>query len=1592
MDTTPEDFRWALAPDLAAWSSDRDREANPNIRQRRPAMEQDQAQLTLTQETRIQPVASSRSEDDVCRPGAAGTTATTGARTWGPDIFAMDSEKKEDVEMISHRQIYAPNTDEYEAPIRSSVIQRIQLTSGYLSDIDRIAETSDEEPQASSIRGFSSTKRTLADESQSAQPKGRKESVPRRVSVQLDNRHRSPSDKKTKTDKRQGFKEHDPWDWRCPSPVRAKDTQRKRSSSGDRDRRRHHEGGRSRRRDTSPSSDESDDSSPARDMSRHRHKIKVRPFDGTGSFETFWAHFENCASYNRWKEVDKLAHLKAALTGNAGQVLWDTDLSATDTLAKLTALLRSRYSGSRQADKYRMELRLRHRRHGESLSVLHQDIRRLIALAHPTLPQEAREAIACDCFIDALDDPDFALKVRERAPASLDEALRVSLRLEAWAKDAQRKSAKEEPKPRHQVRGAGGNDKESRLEERVDNLNKRFDELMRSTQSQAEIHPPPKSQLPDKDSGFYDSTRPRQKESAPRATWPNRTFSQRPPIVCWNCNQPGHIRRNCDAPPKEPTGATTKVSHGLDRADVYLKMKLYEEEVPCLMDTGCDITLVPKDVVEKVGEAMKPTERRMWAANGTEMKISGEVNLPFILNGQCIETYALVTPDIEEVMIGADWLKEHRCLWDFNKSQLYVDGRPAITLSRKRTLRCRRLYTTQDIVVPAQKELVIPARSTLVSPRLPGTNFIVENGQIQPGIYLGRTLLPPAHHNLQVRVVNTKSEPTTLKSDTWLGNLCPVTVIENDQMSVKPTAEKSKSAKEILLAQLPKDITNDQYRQVSELLECYQDVFSKGSFDMGRTNLVEHKIDTGDHRPIRQGLRRHPRAHLDIIDQQVSELIQNDFVEPAASPWASNVVLVRKKDGSHRLCVDYRAVNSVTYKDTYPLPHIDTCLSSMDGAVWFSTLDLRSGYHNIPIKESDRDKTAFITRRGCFRYKVLPFGLTTAPSVFQRLMDLVLCGLTYMSCLVYLDDIIVFGKDFNTHAVRLKEVFKRLRAANLKLHVNKCCLFQRRVSFLGHVISEAGIEVQEDKISAVRDWPVPRDLSEVRSFLGFCSYYRRFIAGFADIAAPLHWLMRKDVRFHWGPDQDKAFAELKKRLMAAPILGMPTDDGAFIVDSDASNTGLGAVLSQVQNGNEVVLAYASRSLSRAERNYDVTRKELLAIIFALKTFKQYVLGRRFTIRTDHAALQWLKRTPEPMAQLARWLAFIEQFHFDISHRAGARHGNADGLSRIPPRDMIDCCRITDGEPEPDKDKQLSVETDSVGETIADIATAQQADPDISPVLGLRMSSPDQPDITELLQASSEAKRLWSDWHRLELTNGVLYRHRESKDGRPSTLQLIVPASMKQKYLKEAHRGMTGGHLGVRRTLDQVQRRAFWFGWRRDVKRFCRCCTNCCQYFRGQLPRSAPLQPMTTGAPFERIHVDLTGPHPRSRRGNTYIFTCIDPFTKWAEAFAIPNKEAPTVARVLVEQVFCRLGVPISLLTDRGREVDGNLMNEVCRLLEVDKIRTTAYKASTNAAVERFHRTLNSLLGRTIDENQKDWDSLLPYVMAAYRSSRHEATK
>jgi hypothetical protein len=358
------------------------------------------------------------------------------------------------------------------------------------------------------------------------------------------------------------------------------------------------------------------------------------------------------------------------------------------------------------------------------------------------------------------------------------------------------------------------------------------------------------------------------------------------------------------------------------------------------------------------------------------------------------------------------------------------------------------------------------------------------------------------------------------------------------------------------------ELNEEQGDTLKMLLFKHADLFSKSKEDIGVTDLVEHRIHTGNAIPVRQRARRLPLNQREEERVLIEKMLKQGIVTESHSPWASPVVLVRKKDGTLRYCVDYRLVNACSAKDAYPLPRIDDSLDQLSGAKWFSTLDLQSGYWQVKMAPEDQEKTAFITGQGLYEFKVMPFGLANAPATFERLMERILKGIQWNICLVYLDDIIVYAKDFDLAVERLNNVFNRLKTAGLKLNPSKCNLFRKQVAYLGHVVSEDGVATDHEKIEAVRIWPTPKNVRQVRSFLGTCSYYRKFIRGYSHIARPLHILTEKNRVFYWTQEAQEAFEKLKIALTSSPILAYPDPEGDFILDTDASNHGIGVVLSQ----------------------------------------------------------------------------------------------------------------------------------------------------------------------------------------------------------------------------------------------------------------------------------------------------------------------------------------------------------------------------------------------------------------------------------------------
>jgi hypothetical protein len=673
-----------------------------------------------------------------------------------------------------------------------------------------------------------------------------------------------------------------------------------------------------------------------------------------------------------------------------------------------------------------------------------------------------------------------------------------------------------------------------------------------------------------------------------------------------------------------------------------------------------------------------------------------------------------------------------------------------------------------------------------------------------------------------------------------------------------------------------------------KLLTEYEDIFSGDDEDYGRTNKVYHRIDTGDARTIRRPPRRIRLAKQAEIKEMLDDMQRHGVIEESDSPWSSPIVLARKKNGEIHFCVDYRKLNDVRKKDCFSLPRIDETLDTLAGAKWFSTLDLKSGYWQVDVHPDDKEKTAFSTGQGLWQFTVMPFGLCNAPATFERLMETVLRGLTYDSCLVYLDDVIVIGSTFQGHLLNLRKVFERFREARLKLNPEKCQLLQKKVKYLGHVVSPEGISTDPKKLKAVREWPTPKDKHEIRSFLGLCTYYRRFISGFANIAKPLTKLTEQKQAFQWTPEVEAGFQTLKGALCAAPILAYPKPGERFIVDTDASNFGIGGVLSHMQDGQERVIAYYIKMLNKAERNYCVTRRELLATVRTLEHFHKYLYGQQFHLRTDHSALTWLMSFRNLEGQTARWIQCLQEYNFTSEHRQGRKHNNADALSRRPCQEESMHCNNVEMRADVKQVRAIAA-LPAVGWDPLTLRTEQLNDPDIGPILQ-EAETGQRPEWKDIADRSPTYKSYWAQWNSLSVTNGILERNWESTNGRSKTAQIVIPRSRVQDVLTELHGGPSGGHLGVNKTLNKVRQRFYWLQARADVEKWCRQCDTCAASRGPRTRNRGQMHQYNVGAPFERIAIDVAGPFPRSNQGNRYLLIAMDYFTKWPEVYAIPNQE------------------------------------------------------------------------------------------------------
>lgn len=784
------------------------------------------------------------------------------------------------------------------------------------------------------------------------------------------------------------------------------------------------------------------------------------------------------------------------------------------------------------------------------------------------------------------------------------------------------------------------------------------------------------------------------------------------------------------------------------------------------------------------------------------------------------------------------------------------------------------------------------------------------------------------------------------------------------------------------------------YQQALDLLLEYTDILSFNE-EYGKTDLIQHEIHTHDVAPIRMKGKPLNPVMQEKLKEQMDNWRRQDVIEPSNSPWSFGLLPVDKPNGKIRWCVDYRRLNDITLKDAYNLPNIEDNLARLAHSRVFSTVDGSGAFHAVTIKPEHREKTAFSTPWGLWQFKQMPFGLCNAPSTYSRLVQRVLEDIPTTIALPYLDDCCIHSKNLPDHFKALRRVFDAHRKAKLMLQPAKCHLFRKEVDYLGHKITAKGILPRDEYIAIVRDWPLPKTIKEWRAFLGKAAYYRKFIPKFSQISGCLYNLLSKETEqdpknVKVGDAEKRAFEEIKESLISAPVLAYPdfSSSAPFILDTDWSKDpgAIGGVLSQVQDGEERVICYGARKLTKAERNYSSNKGELLAVIHFMRAWRYYFQHRPFILRTDHQALQWIRTMEEPKGMVLRWLETLSNNNFTIQFREGKKHGNADALSR------------TEHAREPTEEEQRAAEEEACNQLQAlieehrispsELRKRQEADEDLRKVRQW-VKTKKKPARKEIRQESTTLRQYLTLYELLYLNeNDVLYRR--AVEGEFFTEDRIcLPSSLQDFTIKSCHED-TGGHMGVNITQQRMIQRFYFPGIYKAVESFIGSCLICQKKAGRAKDQRHTLISVQEGSPFQKISIDYVGPLRQSRNGNIYLLTVRDCFTRWLEAIPTDRMTAERTAQLLETHIFSRFGVPEQMHSDQGTQFTSETFDDICKILNIRKTETPAYNPKSNP-VERAHRDLNAVLRAITQETDQDWEEALGTALLALRTARNRHT-
>jgi hypothetical protein len=1019
---------------------------------------------------------------------------------------------------------------------------------------------------------------------------------------------------------------------------------------------------------------------------------------------------------------------------------------------------------------------------------------------------------------------------------------------------------------------------------------------------------------------------------------------------------------------------------------LWIPLKIAGKTINTMIDTGASRSIISPGLQQKLGLRLTPRPTVFRMANRTTESSPGTVTLPIQTPGRIMPIKAYVLNTLpHDLLLGLQELKQLRFTLDLREGTMTIGEGGTVLHTQPNTMdqlaedKKHVITVAQHVTLDPYAEHIIPARCK---------DMMNGSGLIEPGDFqkLEEVVVCPAvttvrNFELPLRVVNISSQPIYLYPNQKVAEIMP----QFDICEAHPTQELD----DLITPRPPDEFFNkminptlpDRCKPVLlDILKRHHTVFQTEGGPFGNYTGCEHRIDTTSDEPVYRPPYRKSHHETELLRQEVEALIKQDIVEPAASPYNSPVLLVKKPDGSMRFCVDFRALNAKTIADRHPICRLDEALDVLNSAILFSSLDMKSGFFQIPLHEDSKNKTAFsIPGCGQYRFRKMPMGIKNGPSSFQRAINQVLRGLLWKNCLAYLDDLLIFSDREHCHFTLIDRILNRLKKSGLKLNPKKCKFAYFELEFLGHVISEEGIRPNPEKIRAVKEMRPPTDKTALKSFLGLCSFYRRFIRNFSKIARPLNEITGHQARFEWTERCQKAFDRLKHVLCTAPVLRYPDFKEPFIIACDASGQAIGGVLKQKIEGVERPVAYCSRTLTKLESSYTITELECLALIYCIKQFRPYVHGKRFSVVTDHSALKWLLTCKHNNHRLLRWALMVQEFDFEIIYKPGRKHNDADGLSRNPPPNG------------PNKPTPIISHVTCQEDEENDIQAVEPNVPDFSFEALPKLQDEDTflSTIKADLQTRDRIPRARQRFlQRFSLKDNILYRLNNENNW-----AMAIPRSKARDIMEAYHSTPTAGHLGLHKTLTNISNSFWWHQMLKDIKNFIASCDPCQKRNIMTRPPQAPLLPIAPGRrPFSKIHIDKLGPFKTSASGKKHIVVAVDTLTKFVIAKAIPNGTAQEIATFLWNDVFLRFGKVENMISDRGKEFINDTVTALNDFLKTEHKTTAAYHPRANGQVERFNRTLATMMSKFVSPGQEDWDVRLQDLIFAYNTNPHAATK